>query len=187
MRRLASFLLFGFALAAGATEVWRWTDENGVVHLSDTPVPGAVRHSISDSPPRPTPQPAGATPVAPPTVRLPAPQRTPTVAYTSCAVSSPENDTVFHQVDSIAVSIDLQPYLQAGHRVQVVLNGAAVADWPVDQTSHVLTGLFRGSYTLGVRIVDAAGRAYCNGAPITFHVRQASVLSPLRNPRPQGN
>lgn len=186
MRRLASFLLFGFALAAGATEVWRWTDENGVVHLSDTPVPGAVRLSISDAPPAPATPQAGTAPAVP-AVRPTSQPRTPTVAYTSCTVNSPENDTVFHQVDSVAVGITLQPALQAGHSVQVMLNGAPVADWPASQTRHILTGLFRGSYTVAVRIVDAAGRSYCNGAPSSFHIRQPSVLSPARAPRPQGN
>jgi hypothetical protein len=177
MRRLASFLLFGFALAAGATEVWRWTDENGVVHLSDRPVPGAERLQIRDSAPSAPPaRPASTT--AP--VMRPTQPRVPTVAYTSCAVTSPENDTVFQQVDSVFVSVAVQPALQDGHGVQVVLNGAAVADWPTTQTSHTLTGLFRGTYTVGVRIVDTAGRSYCNGPTVSFHIRQASILSPAR-------
>jgi hypothetical protein len=56
MRQIATFLLFGVALTAGAAEIWRWKDANGVVHYSDNPVPGAkaaVRHRAGSGAKRP--------------------------------------------------------------------------------------------------------------------------------------
>ena len=186
MRPLASFLLLGITLTAGATEIWRWKDADGVVHISDRPVPGAELVQITGGVST-TSRPPQAAPAAPPipntAARSPAPARPVTVAYTSCAVSSPVDDTVFQSVDTVAVSLQIEPALQGGHRIQVLLNNAPVADWPENQPSYTLTGLYRGSYTLSARIVDAGGRSYCNGAAVSFHVRQPTVKPVLRPQR----
>jgi len=173
MRRFASFLLLGIALSAGATDIWRWKDANGVVHYSDSPTPGAQRMNIgSTAPPAPSDvRPAGT--VAAPSAEPPAP-----IGYTRCVVTQPTSDQVFFAVDSVEVSVDVTPGLQGEDRLQVLLNGAPYAAWPENAQSATLTGLNRGSYTLSVRVVDKNGRTQCSGKSINFHVRQASVLSP---------
>jgi hypothetical protein len=176
MRRFASFLLIGFALTAGATETWRWKDANGAVHYSDRPVPGAERIDI-----RPAPKPGS---VAPPAVNSGTANNSQgepaSVPYTSCAFTSPTNDQVFNAVNTVSASLQLEPALQADHRVQVFLNGRAYAEWPEGLLYYTLTNLYRGSYTLGARVLDADGKAVCTGSSITYHVRQPSVLAPLR-------
>ncbi|HMA12536.1 MAG TPA: hypothetical protein VKO83_11650, partial [Steroidobacteraceae bacterium] len=74
---------------------------------------------------------------------------------------------------------------QPGHQVQVLLNGRADPDWPATAISRTLVNLFRGSYTLAVRVLDENGRAVCTGPTINFHVRQPSVLAPGRRPPAQ--
>jgi hypothetical protein len=176
MRRLASFLLLGVALTAGAADIWRWKDAEGVVHYSDTPVAGAERIVVAGSQPssessRPAPAPATITAPG----KAPAAQ---TVRYTRCAITQPENDQVFFAINSVDASVAVEPYLQPGHRVQVLLNGSPYAKWPESATGATLTDLNRGSYTLAVRVVDANGRALCTGPVINFHVRQPSIYSP---------
>jgi hypothetical protein len=180
MRRLASFLLLGVALSAGAAEIWRWKDAEGVVHYSDSPVPGAERVSVGQS------SRTGANSSARPPVYVSTPQPQPQVTgYTSCLVTAPANDAVFNTADGIAAVVTVQPALQAGHRIQVYLNGGAYLQWPESSLTYLLTGLFRGSYTLSVRVLDGNDRVMCAGPAINFHVRQPTLLSPARQqPRP---
>src|SRR5512139_843458 len=98
MRQIAALLSMLIALSAGATELWRWKDADGVVHYSDRPVQGAERidvRSTQKSTGEFTPKPAA--PAAPP-----AP---PAVNYTRCIVSSPSNDQVFNAVSAVDVAL----------------------------------------------------------------------------------
>jgi hypothetical protein len=45
-----------------------------------------------------------------------------------------------------------------------------------------LNGLFRGTYTLSARVLDASNRVLCTGPSISFNIQQASILSPARQP-----
>ncbi len=183
MRRIAAFLLLGIALSASAADIWRWKDADGVVHYSDSPVPGAERITVGGSAPRPdatSPPPAPAA-----SAEAPAAAPRPAEAYTRCAVVQPKNDEVFFAVDSVSVNVVIEPYLQPNHHIQVLLNGAPDPDWPEAAMSYTFTGLFRGSYTLAVRVVDANGRAVCSGPVSNFHIRQPSILSPQSPQRPQ--
>lgn len=185
MRLLATILLTGLALGASAAEAWRWRDANGVIHYSDVPVPGAERIQLG-SVPRPSgnaPAAAPATPASQGIAPAAQPDETPaTVPYLSCVVTSPANDEVFNAVSAVTVSLQLEPALQEGHRVQAFLNSRVVPDWPEGVLNHTLSSLYRGTYSFGVRIVDAGGRPVCTSPSIKFHVRQPSVLSPARRP-----
>jgi len=176
MRRVASFLLLGVALAASAADIWRWKDAEGVVHYSDTPVAGAERMVVTGS--QSQSEDLAAVPAPAPAATPPAAPAAPAVRYTRCTVTQPTNDQVFFAVNSVDAAVAVEPYLQPGHRVEVLLNGSAYAQWPATGLGATLTGLNRGSYTLAVRVVDANGRALCTGPVINFHVRQPSIYSP---------
>jgi hypothetical protein len=178
MRRLASFLLLGVALAAGAaSEVWRWKDANGVVHYSDSPVPGAVRVQLDQAPSAGAAAKAASAAKAPPPVPEP-----PSVRYTRCAVTDPTPDQNFRLGETVSAALAIEPELQPGHRIQVNLNNAAYPDWPETATAQLLNGLVRGTYTLSMRVLGPNDRVLCTGPGIAFHVRQSSILSPARQP-----
>jgi len=173
MRRVVSFLLLGVALAAGATDIWRWKDADGIVHYSDSPVPGAER-VVTGGASRATASANGS-----PVIASPAPQTTTAaVRYSRCEVTQPESDEVFFAVRSVNVSLAVEPFMQSGHHIQLLLNGVAYPKWPDAALSATLTDLDRGSYTLGVRIVNEDYLTVCTGPTIKFHMRQPSVLSP---------
>jgi hypothetical protein len=176
MRKLVALLSMCIALSATAAELWRWKDADGVTHYSDRPVQGAERIDVQN-----TQLSSGATEPSAPQPPPPAPAQPAFTKYTRCVVAAPSNDEVFHVPDSVAARVDVEPALQAGHRLQVLLNGAAFKEWPANQFAYTLN-LYRGSYTLNVRVMDANGRVLCAGSPITFHVQQPSVLSPARRP-----
>jgi hypothetical protein len=183
MRQVAPFLLCIFALTAGAAEIWRWRDANGVVHYSDNPRPGAERITVN------APRPSGDGPAA--QAELPAESGVAVanpdvpVSYRSCIVLSPQNDQTFFGVQAIDVALSVQPGLQNGHRIQVLANGAVLPAWPATAVAYTLPEVVRGSHTLAVRILDQNGRTVCTAPPITFHLRQNSVLPPAGQPPPR--
>jgi hypothetical protein len=174
MRHLASFLLVAFALPVLAVEAWRWKDERGVVHYSDTPVPGAERVVL------PSPPQQGTVTTAAPQPR-PAPPEP--FKYTECVVLFPGNDQTFNGVGPVTASIRISPPLQQGDRIQVVLDDDVLAAWPARMLTFKLDNLYRGTHTLAVTVVDASKKTLCTGPAISFHVRQPSLLSPAR-PKP---
>ena len=60
MRILLAFSLCAFALSAGA-QVYRWTDAQGRVHITDTPPPASAKGAKRTDTGAPTPAPAAAT------------------------------------------------------------------------------------------------------------------------------
>jgi hypothetical protein len=174
MRQLAALLSMLIALSASAAELWRWKDADGVVHYSDRPVQGAERIDVL-SKQKSTGEftPAAPRPVQPPPAE---------VRFTRCEVTAPTNDQVFNNVNAVDVSIAVEPGLQGDYRLQVLLNGREDIDWPAGALSRTLPNLYRGSYTLGARVLDLYGRAVCTGSIINFHVRQPSILAPGRRP-----
>jgi Domain of unknown function (DUF4124) len=179
MRKLA-FLLSMVALTAGAADTWRWVDANGVTHYSDRPIQGAEKVNLGSAP-----KPGSV--VAPAATASGNSQQDSNtrLPYSRCAIASPAKDEVFSNVNSASASVDIVPVLQSDDRVRVVLNGRPVTNWPDSAASYTLTGLNRGSYVLAAQVVDAGGKVMCNGATSSFHVRQASLLSPQRRPKPR--
>jgi hypothetical protein len=153
-----------------AAATYRWVDKDGVTHYSDHPQPGAEVIHVDTTPPgsvAPPPAPAGPTTSAPKPVR-----------YASCDVSSPSPDQVFNNVHSVNVSINVQPALQTDHTIVVKVNGSRVNGWPPTSTSYLLQDLPRGSYGVAAQVLNDKGAVVCNGASVTFHVRQPSMLTP---------
>ncbi|MFO7325791.1 MAG: DUF4124 domain-containing protein [Pseudomonadota bacterium] len=165
-------------MTAGAAEVWRWKDANGVIHYSDQPRPGAERVVIGEAP---RPSGSGPLPEEPPEVAPRPPPERP-FQYTRCEVVSPMADETFHGVQAINVTLDIEPALDPSHRVEVLMNGVRL-DWPPQLISYTIPEVFRGSHTLQVRIYDQRGNPVCSGPSLTFHLRQQSLYSPAR-PRP---
>jgi hypothetical protein len=180
MRQLASFLLIVLVLPAAAAETWHWKDAEGVSHYSDRPVPGAERMNLGPYS-GPASQPVGAAP----RVASGLPQAAVPVAYSSCTVVAPARDEVFNMVNSVSATLQVTPILQVGHRLRVLLDGVVHADWPDRQLNTTLMNVYRGTHTLSVQVLDADGKTVCAGPATTFHVRQASLLSPARQPVPR--
>ncbi|MEO8307026.1 MAG: DUF4124 domain-containing protein [Pseudomonadota bacterium] len=175
MRKVAFLLLTACATLAlsgmlMAAETWRWKDANGVVHYSDKPAPGAERiEVIAPKPSISVTRP----PVAQPRAAAAANEEADSpavVPYTRCVITSPDNEETFNAVNTVSASLLLEPALQPGHRIEMLLNGNIVKDWPQQASSHTLTNLERGSYTLSARVLDSFGGSVCAGPTINFFV-----------------
>lgn len=176
MRQLASFLLVAFALPVLAAEAWRWKDDKGVVHYSDTPVAGAERVVL------PSPPTIGTVTSAAPPPAAPAPVQ---FKYNECVVLAPGNDQTFNAVDSVTVSLQIAPSLQPDDRIQVLVDGEVYGAWPARMLTFKLESLYRGTHTLSVLVRGPDKKPLCSGPAISFHVHQPSLFSPARRkPKP---
>lgn len=160
-------------LVAGAAlaDAYTWTDEQGVVHFSDRPQPGAKQIDLPEQ-----------------DVRRPAPTvRSPSVSddeleslpnapfeYQSVEISSPGAEETLWNIEGVlSVSINLQPALQPGHQVRVYFDGNPRM---VDGTSFQIQEVWRGVHNLQVEVIDETGTLMIRSRPNRFYVQQSTVL-----------
>lgn len=173
METRAILALLGIFVAATATaDVWRWVDENGVVHFSDTPVEGAERIDVSESS-----RTTGArvfTP--PPQVRAddePAPEVQEKFSYESLEIASPAaEETLWNIEGTLSVSLALTPGLQTGHQVRVYFDGEPRM---VNSTSFTINEVWRGVHNIQAEVLDETGKLMIRSRPNRFYVQQSAV------------
>ncbi|HYX74061.1 MAG TPA: DUF4124 domain-containing protein [Steroidobacteraceae bacterium] len=167
-------LLCSLALA-GAT-VYRWVDENGVVHYSDQPHANAeklhVNAAQSYKPAALESSPAGGGGQAATASAAP---------YRGCAIVQPQDDQTFANIDSLTVVVQTDPQLHSGDRVYVTVDGQALNAGNPTGAQFVLSPVERGTHTAQAQVKDSGGAVQCQTPPVTFHVQQNSVLNPNNN------
>lgn len=127
---------------AAADSVYRQVDKEGRVIYTDQP---SAEAEPVDLPP------ANTTPSVTPSAPEAAPERTESDAYRSIDIREP-GSIVPNGLAGATVIVDLEPELQQGHRLQVLLDGDVIASG--NQSSVILQRLPRGSHTLEVRILS---------------------------------
>jgi hypothetical protein len=178
--RVKALIALALCLAVAplaAQEIYRWVDENGVVHYSDQPREGAERVQVRapmtfESQMRMDP--AARDPAA-------AADEAPALRYTSIRITSPpDGEPIWATGGIYTVQVETVPALQPGHRVALQLNGIPVPGTPVANTRIELTGLIRGEHHLQAAVVDPSDQWLIFSDEITFHVLQASIHNPRR-------
>ena len=164
-------VLLGLLLVTAAVaDTWMWTDEEGVVHYSDRPYPGAERISIDE----------------PNASRAPAARRNAAAAdendtaaaagpfrYESFEVATPGAEETLWNIGGILnVSLALSPALQSGHQVRVYFDGNPQI---VSGTSFQLEEVFRGVHNLQAEVLDETGKMMIRTQTNRFYVQQSSV------------
>lgn len=166
---LLTLSLLAAATAVPAATIYRWVDAQGVVHYSDTPHEGADQVNVAAAQGYEAPPP-------------PAAADTPAAAsqpdYSSCAITAPTAEQSLYAVQSVAISVDLQPGLRAGDQVEVSVDGRRLSAAGSRDTSFELSPANRGAHTVTLMVRDASGKTVCTAMPVTFYVRQPSILSP---------
>lgn len=170
---LAGILAASLALAQGA---WRWIDENGVVHYSDSPVDGAEHVDLSqftrDTGARLAPDASAAVAVDEGTVA------DASSGYEGIAITSPAaEETLWNIEGTLTVNVTVTPQLQAGHQLRANFDGQSR---DVPGPSFRLTEVWRGIHNLQVEVVDAQGRSLIRSEPIRFYVQQNSIAPRAR-------
>lgn len=164
-----------FTATSMAAPAWTWVDENGRRHFSDLPVEGAIQIELTESQTFSRGV-STAAPAAPAAAAQPEPAET--LPYTVFNVTSPTHqETLWNIGGNLSMALDLQPALQNGHRIDVVLDGEQVE---IGARSPTLTipEVFRGAHTLQAVIMDATGREVLRSLAITVMVQQTSLQNP---------
>jgi hypothetical protein len=172
------FLALSVLLALGGAEVYRWTDADGVVHFSDRPMAGAERIVVEAAP---------AVRVAPPPATGPRPGAdTGYLPYRQVSIESPAQDEVLWNIEGqLDVTVSVDPPLQAGHQLQLYLDGEPVATLDPGSSQARLSEVFRGAHTLEAVVVDQDGNSLRRSETLRFSVRQTSIQNPVNPLIPQ--
>ena len=173
-------LLSLVAAQSVAQQAYRWTDENGQVHYSDRPGPGATEVRLQGAQGFSVPsQPSAPAATA-------EPEETP-ADYTAFDIVQPsQQETLWNIGTVLDVQVDVQPGLQAGHRLGVYLDGQFI-DLRATSPQFQLTDVFRGQHDLQAVILDPAGEEVVRSLPVTFMVQQTTILNPNNPNRPGAN
>lgn len=162
--------------ASAATTVYRWVDEQGVVHFSDQPHPGAQKLRVEDAP----------TFTAPPT----APAQNPAAAggsappAASCVIDSPSNEQTLMNTWSVSGHIRMPQQVARDARVLLMLDGRVLTDVADVSGSFNIAQIDRGAHTLAAQVQTADGQVICETPQITFYVHQPSAQAPNGANRP---
>ncbi len=161
-------------VAAPAAVVYKWTDAEGVIHYSDQSVPGAER--IITAGPGPS-SPNLRQPAAPAAPAKPA------AKHATLAIEAPTAEQSFFGDDPVLVRLHVEPALQPDQVITWFLNGKRLEDQGPTATEFSLQGLPRGTYAIGALLTDRQSGETQSSDPVTFYVRQPSLLSP-QHPKP---
>lgn len=97
-------------------------------------------------------------------------------------ITSPSADQTYQAGDTaVTVRVEVQPDLQAGHTLVILLDGVVVAE---GKTIVSLGDVERGTHAINAEVRDASGTVIASGTPVTFHRFQPSILFPGRVPPP---
>jgi len=181
MRTLLFTLMSVACTVAVSATVYKWVDENGVVHYSDQPHENAQKVELK------APQTYSA-PKVPPSSRAPAGTRKepkPAPVYQSCEISEPTNDQVYMNTSTVTAGVTVRPAIRPGDTAVVTLDGQRVPGVPPDGGQFTISPVDRGTHSIQMTVQDASGASVCQSAAVTFHVQQPSLQSPTRPVRPR--
>ncbi|MGC1456786.1 MAG: DUF4124 domain-containing protein [Steroidobacteraceae bacterium] len=167
MRGLPLLILLGACTGAWAATVYKWVDDNGVVHFSDQPNPKAQKIEVAGAQTYGAPAPAA----APPPVAAPAPATAPPV----CVIDTPAAGQVFLNTFSITGHVTLAHAGPEGSQTTLRLDGLDISMLLGPTGSFALSQLERGEHTLTLQVTDDHGEISCQGTAVTFTIRQRSA------------
>ncbi|MGH8278970.1 MAG: DUF4124 domain-containing protein [Gammaproteobacteria bacterium] len=161
-------VIFGVGFAQAQT-VYRWVDPQGNVHYSDHPHPGADKVTLPKTQTYAAPSTAGIAPTQP----LPA--AAPSAGYHSFTLASPGNEATLWYTHEVTVSVALNPALKPGDSITYRLDGKSIG--PTVASAVTFKDIDRGEHKASATLTAANGMTMTAG-PVTFYVRQKSILSP---------
>ena len=145
-------------------------DEDGVVHYSDQPQPGAERIDLP-----------GANTFSGPRARSSSTdsgdaeerQQEEPAGYQSLSISSPGAEETLWNIEGVLnVTLELSPALQPGHQVRVYFDGSPQI---VNGTSFQIQEVWRGVHNLQAEVLDETGQLMIRSQPNRFYVQQNTV------------
>ncbi len=183
--------LWILALVAGAalaTETYRWVDENGVIHYSDTPREGAevvnIRPAQGFKPPVSTVRPAARETGADEAAGEGPESADADTTYDISIVRPQQEETLWNLEGQLDVSLNVEPRLKRGDRIRVYLDGEEITGAPQRASSFTVSEVWRGAHTLRAGVYDSGGRELAVSDTVRFYVQQTSTQNPNSQTNP---
>ena len=159
------------APCALADQAYVWTDEDGVVHYSDRPHPGARLVELQAPNASRAPARSGA---EEPADGDEAEQAAAPFRYESLEVASPgPEETLWNIEGTLNVTLALTPALRPGHQVRVYFDGNPRI---VTSTTFRLDEVWRGVHNLQAEVLDETGNMLIRSRTNRFYVQQNTVF-----------
>lgn len=165
-------VISGLLFVCGSfAQIYKWTDSQGVVHFSDHPHEGAEKLKmpeiqtysapVSNKTNTPSDQEA-----APQTIEH---------EYTKLDIIQPINEaTIRNNQGYVVVSALLEPKLFDGDTLQMIFDGAPLGD-PQPNLIFTLNGIYRGTHTLAVQVLNNKGEVLKVSDKITIFMQRPRV------------
>lgn len=175
MRLLTACLLCTLALPAAA-QIYKYTDSNGNTVFTNQPPEGQATESVELQPTNTV------EPQQPIAVQEPQQDEDNQLSYRQLALTDiPSEDALRANNGSFTVGVEIEPRLQPGHSLRLLLDGQ-----PYGQPSNVprlqVTNVDRGEHSLAVEVLSG-DRQIQQSAAVSFTVQRISLNSPSR-PKP---
>jgi hypothetical protein len=167
--------LLAFPVFASQT-VWKWVDNNGVTHFSDTPVAGATKVEVSTSNRDARPAPAYSPPSSIEPVNT-------GPSYRHLEIWKPVADqSIVNTGGQVTVNVRVDPALRSDHQIVLTIDGRRMEGFARNTQQFDLKDISRGTHVAVAQILDGRGTKLQETAPVTFHVRQESAAQPPVGP-----
>lgn len=175
MRKTACFAIIAvLASSALPAQVYRWVDEDGVTHYSDTPHPGAEEIYLPEGDPPPPASAFESLQRTVPTDGDGGGEQQPFDYETLQFVAPSAEETLWNIAGELTVRLDVQPALRPGDQVRVYFDGQP---HPASGLAVDLQEVWRGTHNLQAEILDEQGQLMIRSEPIQFYVHQTSILN----------
>lgn len=172
------FILLGLLAANGVlADAYKWTDENGVVHYSDKPQPGAEKVDLASSNPGRASSSNRSRNSSQAQARAQdgaeGPETIAPFSYESIEIANPSAEETLWNIEGVlSVSLSLSPELQPGHQVRVYLDGTPQL---VRTANFQLEEIYRGVHNIQAEVIDETGKLMIRSRPSRFYVQQNNV------------
>lgn len=172
MDKRTIFLVFGLLAASAAmAQAYRWVDDDGIVHYSDRPRPGAEQVVLPESNTT-TVRRAARSATASSTSQQAAPAAA--FRYETLEIAAPRAEETLWNIEGVLnVSLTLTPALQPGHQVRVYFDGE---QQEATGTSFQIQEVYRGVHNIQAEVIDETGTLMIRSQPNRFYVQQ-NVIS----------
>lgn len=163
---VAALLVLAAGTAVAADPVYKWVDENGVIHYTDKPPSDNAKPA--KLPPLHTYK-GGTNPNLSKFDK--GPQGGKAMGAAQLELVTPAQDETFHGAQrTVPVAVVVTPQLKQGQKLIYLLDGTPQST-PTTNTSFAFTEVDRGAHTASVMLVDEAGNPLANSKTVTFHVK----------------
>ncbi|KKD59921.1 hypothetical protein RN22_13670 [Grimontia sp. AD028] len=184
MMRKIGMLLFGaLSVSASAGEYYRWVDENGTLHFSDSPPSVSLDLEVElGTIPLPAQRPSNVvSPAAPEAPPIPDTPEAPTLASSISLLSPGDEATIRSNEGSITLNISTDLPLGKNQSVRAVIDGKKQ---PASKgASLTVTNVDRGTHTIKVQLLQD-GKVIAASHSITVYLHRATKKKALPPGKP---